>query len=126
MGRPIGTVKQMCRNGHDTFVVGRYESGTCRACQRLYNRNTRRPEGTVSSMPLRRLSRDRSRAVQLYRIGRGVTKRTAERHTATLYAELWIDIFQADVWCIALGYHLCEVFPELYTSVEFNPNKASA
>lgn len=29
--------KQFCPNGHDTFIVGRYSTGTCKACIKNYS-----------------------------------------------------------------------------------------
>jgi hypothetical protein len=33
----VGTLKQFCAHGHDTFATGRYSNGYCKACKRDTN-----------------------------------------------------------------------------------------
>lgn len=37
MGRPLGTTKTICKQGHNTSVSGKYENGDCIVCRRQYH-----------------------------------------------------------------------------------------
>ena len=116
MSRPVGTTKQYCRRGHDTYAAGgRTRNGCCAPCHKI--RNTSRTKVAsgewVSADPIRRLG-TRPQLVAAWVSYRGCSERQALREVARLYAVRSLTIFEADEWCCALGTHLAIVFPSLY------------
>jgi hypothetical protein len=116
MGRPVGSTKRFCRNGHDTELTGRWASGTCRECQRRYNRTERiRERGGLPASRLRGVAGGQLPAALAWAKYRGVDWEAARQHAQRLYKTKYLSIDAADCWCIALGTTLYLVYPEVYT-----------
>ena len=105
----------LCSQGHDTDECGRYENGRCKECQHERNRH-RVASPKLDPAPLRDYCQriGHARAVEAYMNRWDVTY--AGAHSAYVYLRDadYIHIPGADRWCVALGLHLCLLYPELY------------
>jgi hypothetical protein len=95
----------------------------CRTCRPLIDAAYRMQAAgmMVPAVRLRRLT-DRDAAVVAWARHRGCKLSSAKRAVERLYSEERIVLWTADEWCVALGVHLANVYPEAYVTVqEYQP-----
>lgn len=111
--------KRFCVNGHDTWMTGRYPSGTCIPCNKRYGAEyLTRKHGGVAAWRLREVMRQGrwsdEALVTAYQAYAGVTYEGAKKALTRLMRSGRVDLDTADRWCLAIGTHLSTVYPELY------------
>ena len=119
-----------CVNGHDTWEVGRYKSGTCRMCNRLFKQVIyNREHGGVAACRLRRHIRKMrvpdSVLVELYSLRFDVSRDGARKALYRLMRSARIEEGMADNWCVAIGAEFSVMYPELYMVPAYGTEEAS-
>lgn len=118
MGRPKGSgLKAFCCRGHSIAQFGRNAAYMCRECYRIDHRRKYTPRRMLPSAPLRSLV-TLEQATLAWQGYRTTTLNTAQKAAARLFAHDQISVDCADRWCIAIGSHLCLVYPHLYATEE--------
>ena len=114
--------QRFCIYGHDTDATGRYGNGSCSVCHRERQRTYRHtPPGhrpgaqpRVPSEPLRILAHNIENAGIQWSKTYHVDVKTGYRRGYDLFHFESLTLDSADRWCIVLGEHLSNVYPELY------------
>lgn len=103
----------------------RYADGRCGTCNRANAARNRTARGgpppvydhtrrILDPNPIRVLAFSTKHAASMWSATHDVSDEAGARAAYRLWSMDAITIQQADSWCICLGYHLVNVYPELY------------